>query len=70
MDELHADDYLGISQGQTRVGRPELDEIKMASLEDLRALRESLSFLKTQIIQFNELNDDGGFRDELARIPS
>ena len=42
----------------------------MASLEDLRALRESLSFLKTQIIQFNELNDDGGFREELARIPS
>ena len=42
----------------------------MASLEDLRALRESLAFLKSQVVQFNHLCDEGGFKDELARIPS
>ena len=41
----------------------------MASLEDLRQLRESLTFLKTQIITFNKLCDDG-FRDDLSRIPT
>lgn len=42
----------------------------MASLEDLRRLRESLAFLKIQVVEFNSLCDEGGFRDELARIPS
>lgn len=41
----------------------------MASLEDLRQLRESLAFLKTQMITFNKLCDDG-FRDDLSRIPT
>mmetsp|Transcript_20713 Transcript_20713/g.27959 ORF Transcript_20713/g.27959 Transcript_20713/m.27959 type:complete len:243 (-) Transcript_20713:300-1028(-) len=73
LDELHASDYLGSQAsggGKTRIGRPELDDIQMASLDDLRALRESLGFLRTQIIQFNELCDSGGFCDELARIPT
>lgn len=48
----------------------ENEDLAMASLEDLRALRESLAFLKTQIVQFNQLCDEGGFRDELARIPT
>ena len=41
----------------------------MASLEDLRQLRESLTFLKTQMITFNNLCEEG-FRDELSRIPT
>ena len=42
----------------------------MASLEDLRRLRESLAFLKTQVVEFNHLCGEGGFRDEVTRIPS
>ena len=41
----------------------------MASLEDLRQLRESLDFLKIQMITFNKLCDDG-FRTDLSRIPT
>ena len=44
----------------------------MASLEDLRLLRENMSFLRQQIIEFNCLcnPDDGGFRSDLAKIPT
>ena len=63
LDELNAEDYSPAISGDS-------PDINMASLEDLRSLRESLAFLKTQVVQFNHLCDEGGFRDELARIPS
>lgn len=69
LDEINASDYIK-SSGKAPIGRPDVQEINMASLEDLRALRESLAFLKSQVVQFNHLCDEGGFKDELARIPS
>ena len=69
LDEINASDFIK-SSGKAPIGKPEVQEINMASLEDLRGLRESLAFLKAQIVQFNYLCDEGGFRDELTRIPS
>ena len=44
-------------------------ELGMASLEDLRMLRESLGFLKAQIIDFDSSCEEG-FAGELAKIPT
>ena len=60
LDELNAKDYAELGRAQ---------QLNMASLEDLRQLRESLAFLKAQMITFNTLCDEG-FRDELSRIPT
>ena len=44
-------------------------ELGMASLEDLRVLRESLGFLKAQIVDFDSACEEG-FAGELAKIPT
>ena len=62
MDELNASDFTSTTD--------EIPEINMASLDDLRCLRESLGFMKTQVVEFNNLCDEGGFCAELAKIPS
>ena len=54
LDELNADDFqVRGAENDSGVG-----EIKMASLDDLKRLRESLAFLKTQVVNFNHLCSD------------
>ena len=58
LNEINAKDYMELS-----------GDLGMASLEDLRMLRESLGFLKAQVIEFDNSCEEG-FANELTKIPT